>query len=73
MWPSKSPTKYWQPLPPATLTETWRPATRLRPEQVSLDARQVDLAGDDWRVLLSDPLLDSLRALLGEKAVEVVM
>ena len=30
-------------------------------------------AGDDWRVLLSDPLLDSLRALLGEKAVEVVM
>jgi uncharacterized protein (TIGR02099 family) len=31
-------------LPPATLSETWRPASRGKPEQVTLQARQVDLA-----------------------------
>jgi DNA polymerase-3 subunit alpha len=30
-------------------------------------------AGEAWNVMLSDALLDSLRALLGEKSVEVLM
>lgn len=37
-------TRDGQALPAATLSETWRPATRTRPEQVEVLARQVDLA-----------------------------
>jgi uncharacterized protein (TIGR02099 family) len=54
-------------LPPATLSETWRPASRGKPEQVTLEARQVDLA------TLADlaaelPLTEATRQVLAELA-----
>jgi uncharacterized protein (TIGR02099 family) len=54
-------------LPPATLSETWRPATRSRPERVEVRADRVDLGA--LAVLAAQmPLTPAQRELLAELA-----
>jgi uncharacterized protein (TIGR02099 family) len=54
-------------LPPATLSESWRPAARGKPEQVVLQARQVDLAALS-QLAAELPLTPAARQLLADFA-----
>ncbi|MFL6673664.1 MAG: YhdP family protein, partial [Massilia sp.] len=54
-------------LPPATLSESWRPAARGKPEQTRVEARQVDLAALA-ELAAQLPLSPVQRAMLAEFA-----
>ncbi|GAB3439948.1 YhdP family protein [Massilia solisilvae] len=54
-------------LPPATVTETWRPAARGKPEQTEVQARRLDLAALA-RLAADLPLAPSQRQLLADFA-----